>query len=99
MAGILDDLAEARIKEWQRRVASGDVRADAPPLPLDRLENQLFKEILGLFERARAATGVEREELLRDANKLRLQLIIGLEKTNPLAAAQLDDRIARARPR
>ena len=99
MSGILDKLAEARIAEWQRRVAAGEARPDHEPLPMDRIENQLFKEILGLIDRARGAGGGEREELLREARRLRLQLIIGLEKTNPMAAAQLDDRIARAWPR
>ena len=99
MAGILDDLAEARIADWQRRVAAGEVSRDAEPLPMDTIENQLFKEILALFDRARPLQGDERAALLREANRLRMQLIIGLEKTNPMAAAQLDDRLARARPR
>ena len=99
MADPFKDLAEARIADWQRRVKAGEVRADQQPLELDRIENQLFKEILALFDKARACDGDEREALLRQANKLRMQMIIGLEKTNPLAAKQLDDRIAAARPR
>jgi hypothetical protein len=99
VSDVLKDLAEARIGDWQRRVAAGEVRTDKPPLAMDHIENQLFKETLALYDEARELQGDARRALLSKANKLRMQLVIGLEKTNPLAAQQLDSRLAQARPR
>jgi len=85
-------LAEARIRDWQNRVATGEAKA-APPLQLESMEGQLFKEILRLRLLAHERKS-ERASLLRKADDLRIQLMMLLETDRPLLAQMLNARLA-----
>ena len=88
----LEQLVEARVRDWERRVREGT----APPPPehtalAEGLEVQLWREILAL--RALAAErgpGPERDALTARRRDLEVQLWVLLERTGrPLAAARL----------
>jgi hypothetical protein len=94
----LDQLVEARMRDWQRRVREGT----APPPPAQTalapgLEVQLWSEILALRQLA-AERPAERGPILARSRDLETQLWILLERTGrPLAAARLQAEL-RARP-
>lgn len=101
MGTLWEQLAEARIQDWRRRVAEGEVEADGPGVPsgAESFELQLFKEIMGLLDEARELEdGAPRREALRRANDLRIQLMACVEKDRPLLAQTLAGRLARAWP-
>lgn len=96
MAGFLDALAEARIREWQRRVAAGEVSAtEALPLNADSWESQLFKEVVALRLAARDTEDPAEARRLRErAEGLRIQLMVALEADRPRLAQVLAARLA-----
>jgi hypothetical protein len=86
----LEQLVEARMRDWERRVREGT----APPPPeatalAPGLEVQLWKEILALRQLA-AERPADRDALRARSRDLETQLWILLERTGrPLAAARL----------
>jgi hypothetical protein len=95
MAGFLDQLAEARIRDWQRRVAAGEVSAtEGLPLKGESWESQLFHEIVALRLAARESTDEAEAQALRDrAEGLRIQLMVALERDRPRLARILAARL------
>lgn len=96
--GIFDLLAEARIKEWQKRAPDQKDKGAEETLTItgpEPLEVQLFKEIIALHKSAHKATEqVERHELLSKASGLQTQLMVVLEQSGrPLAARQVTENI------
>lgn len=97
MADLVSMLAEARIREWEQRVKAGELPLASEPLPLESWETQAFKRIVRLQREARSLDpGPERVAREAEAEKLRLQLIIGLERERPRLARAIDAQIARA---
>ena len=98
MADILDQLAEANIRDWQRRVAAGEVDPQQPlSLHVQSWESQQFKEIVRLRDEARAVDDPEEQQRLRQrAEALRLQLMMVVERDRPLLARALAARLANA---
>ncbi len=97
MADLISMLAEARIHEWQRRVAAGEVPADQPPAELESWESQVFKDIVRLKREARALPqGPERSKKEAEAKKLWLHLMVTLERERPRLAQALDAQLSLA---
>lgn len=93
--GILDTLAEAHVRDWQRRGRPSTPGGVGGPTP--NLETQLFTEILCLREAAEAAEAADAARHRRRALDLQVQLCALLERSGrPLAAQQLGERISRA---
>lgn len=87
-------LAEAKIREWNERVAEGRASA-AATVRIDSYENQLLTEVLALYAQARACTDeAERRALLRRASNRRTELMILLERDRPLLAQTIEARLA-----
>jgi len=90
-------LAEANIRDWQRRLEAGEATitpSDSAPLEGEGLEAQLFKEILSLRQAAAAADdAAERERLRRRGADLYIQLMAVVEKDRPLLARTLAERL------
>ncbi len=89
-------IAEARYKEWKRRREAGD----AAPLaretpPAESIESQLFEEARSLKAAAsRTGDPEERDALLKQADKVRIRLMVMLEKNGyPLLARTLQERL------
>lgn len=92
-------LAEARIRDWQRRVAAGEAPQKTTPLEMQSIESMLFKEIVGLRLLARDTADADaRAHLLQRANNLRIQMLIPLERERPLLARTLSARIEQLAP-
>jgi len=98
MADLLEQLAEARIREWQRRIDAGDVPTARPvQLAHDSWEAQVFKDIVALRLAARQTTSEpERQRLLAEAESLRLQLMTVVERDRPRLAAALAAQLTAA---
>jgi hypothetical protein len=97
MPDVMAMLAEARIRDWQRRVAAGEVPADAEPLPLESWETTTLKDIVRLKRRARTLEdGPERKKLEAEAEMLRLHLMVAVERERPRLARILEAQIAAA---
>ncbi|HET9954022.1 MAG TPA: hypothetical protein VFQ61_05945 [Polyangiaceae bacterium] len=105
MAVALDILAEARIRDWQRRKASGECAVQstgrAAPLAHDAgtLQTQLLQRVLELLERAARAEPEERAKLDSTARELETRLMVlledeGLGLAARRIAAQLEQRRA-----
>lgn len=90
MADILSILAEARIRDWQRRKDAGELApvAHDPLEERQSLEGQLLREILDLLERAATASEAERQELHRRASELEIRLMVLLESNGLRLAAR-----------
>jgi len=97
MRSIFEVMAEAKIRDWQRRVASGDPSATSSGegTKVESWETQVFKEIIDLHAAARDAEGEERARLLSKARDLRIQLMTALEKDRPLLARTLAEKLWR----
>jgi hypothetical protein len=99
----LDQLVEARFKDWERRVREDT----APPPPevspteAEGLEIQLYREIVALRQIAdERPAGGEREVALARARDLELQLRVLLERSGrPLAAARIAEALRASRRR
>ena len=92
----LEQLVEARLRDWDRRVREGT--APSPPeasLLAPGLEVQLWREVLALHQlAAERPPGPERDAAAAGARDREVQLWILLERTGrPLAAAQLQQRL------
>jgi hypothetical protein len=85
-------LAEARIRDWQRRVERGETTRQ-PPVRLESLEGQLLKEILRLRLMAQQAPQ-DRGRLMREAENLRIRLMTMLESDRPLLAQTINAKLA-----
>lgn len=85
-------LAEARIRDWQRRVDRGETTRQ-PPVRLESLEGQLLKEILRLRLMAQQAPS-DRPRLMREAENLRIRLMTMLESDRPLLAQMINAKLA-----
>lgn len=85
-------LAEARIRDWQRRVARGEASRQ-PPVVLESLEGQLLKEILRLRLKAQQSPE-DRTSLMREAENLRIRLMTMLEPDRPLLAQSINAKLA-----
>ena len=73
-------MAEARIRDWQRRKERGEVRS-VPDAELESLEGQLYNEVTRAREAAAAATDpLERQAQLDHAEATRIRLMVILEK-------------------
>ncbi len=98
MADLLELLAESKIRDWQRRVAAGEVDpANHSGLRVESWESQLFKEIIQLHLAAReVADETERDRLRAKAEGVRVQLMMTLERDRPLLAQTLQARLAAA---
>lgn len=95
--GTLEQLAEARIREWLERPAA---ERDAAAVPLDPaipLEVQLMHDITELDRQALTANDVDAAALKRRASELMLRLMVILENDGrPLAAQRFaEERQAR----
>jgi hypothetical protein len=90
--GIFDTLAEARIRDWQRRGRPMGAPGDGPVGAAGNLETQLLGEIVKLRAQARASRDpAEQKALRKHARDLKLQLMVLLESSGrPLAASQLE---------
>ncbi len=91
---MFDKLAEARIRDWQRRGCPNRKQA------LDscgggNLESQLLQEIVALRAAAKKEADERvRAEVLEQARKLKVQLVVLLERTGrPLAARKIEGRL------
>ena len=97
MSKLMTLLAEANIRDWQRRLEAGEATitpSDSAPLEGEGLEAQLFKEILSLRQAAAAADdAAERERLRRRGADLYIQLMAVVEKDRPLLARTLAERL------
>ena len=93
MSDWLERLAEARIQDWQRRLAAGESVPAPPPLVFDSWESQMVKQIVQLRRQATAAD--DPSELLAEATKLQLQLLVVVERDRPRLARELERVIAR----
>ena len=99
MADVMRLMAEANIRDWQRRVDAGEVDPNAPRLDLasDSFENLIYKEIVAHYERAAAASDEStRKALIKKANDQRIQLLVGIERERPLLAQTLDAKLGLA---
>ena len=85
-------LAEARIRDWQRRVERGETTRQTP-VRLESLEGQLLKEILRLRLMAQQAPQ-DRARLMREAENLRIRLMTMLESDRPLLAQIINAKLA-----
>ncbi len=73
-------MAEARIRDWQRRKERGEVRG-VPEAQLEGLESQLYNEVVRERELAAAAATPAQRQAHRDrAEAARIRLMIILEK-------------------
>jgi len=73
-------MAEAKIRDWQRRKERGEVRS-VPEAQLEGLESQLYREVVSEREAAAAASdpAVKQAHLDR-AEAVRIRLMVILEK-------------------
>ena len=92
---IFETLAEARIRDWQRR-GRPHAETAVQDLGAGTLEGQLLSEIIALLESARDESDAGVREHLRDeARKRRIQLMVLLEKSGrALAAKAIEERLA-----
>jgi len=81
-------LAEARIREWQRKPAAARDRGVQPEAAVTPLEMQLLEEVMRLHEMAAAAKEpATADALRRQATGVETRLLIVLESSGrPLAA-------------
>ena len=82
-----DIMAEAKMRQWARKTQeakdapAGQPKAAHTPAPVfESLESKLHGEITALLDKASELEGAEREELLRQAEELRVQLAARLER-------------------
>jgi hypothetical protein len=95
-----DIIAEAKIRDWQRRKEAGEVSEEEPDVGLEAgegksIERQLFEEARSARKAARDTEDpAEREALLERSNKARIRMMVMLEKNGfPLLARQLQQRL------
>lgn len=98
MPDALELLAEAHIRDWQRRVAAGEVRAvEGVDTRVESWESQVFKQIVGYRLAARASDDDdEADALRRRANDLEITLLATVERDRPRLARVLAQRLAAA---
>ena len=99
MADFLEILAETHVREWQRRLAAGEVPAAAGlPLQAESWESQMFNEIVALRLAAAEAPDEPEAAALRErSERLRIQLMVVLERDRPRLAQLLAARLSTAR--
>jgi hypothetical protein len=89
-----DNIAEANVKDWQRRKAEPDY---VPPEPVDNYgkPDYLLEEIKKLIEQAYSVSSEEQQDsLLERAKTLELQMVISYENDNlPLLAKSTQEYI------
>jgi hypothetical protein len=98
MSDLLERMAEANIRDWNRRKAAGQTGSARPLMDdFDSLESQLFKEVLALHAQAHAvADPDEAARLRRKAADARIRLLVTVEKDRPRLAQVLDARLTQA---
>ncbi|WP_087018940.1 hypothetical protein [Thaumasiovibrio subtropicus] len=88
---IFDLLAENQIQDWNRRKAEGKI-SDKPAEPLKRtsFESQLYTAIVEYYQKAStlAPEAPKRLQIERQAESLRIQLMITLERNDMRHTAQ-----------
>ncbi len=98
MPDALEILAEAHIRDWQRRVAAGELPAiEGIDTRVESWESQLFRQIVG-YRRAARAEGdpATRQALTRRADDLQITLLATVERDRPRLALALAQRLAAA---
>ncbi|HMA95129.1 MAG TPA: hypothetical protein VKP30_20705 [Polyangiaceae bacterium] len=103
MPNPFEILAEARIRDWQRRKDRGELPSTVPDAPGESLELQLLHQITELIARIPHAEPAEQVRLERESRNLEIRLMVTLEGNGlPLAArriaAELESIRARHRP-
>lgn len=98
MPSPFEILAEARIRDWQRRKDRGELEAAAPDSVGDSLEAQLLHQITELIARIPQSDPAERLRLDREARNLEIRLMVTLEGNGlPLAARRIAAELERIR--
>jgi hypothetical protein len=98
MTNPLAILAEAQIRDWQRRKEAGEVSAVASEGAGDSIESQLLRRIVELIERVARADEPDRVRLEREARELEIRLMVTLEGNGlPLAARRIAGELERLR--
>jgi hypothetical protein len=98
MPDALELLAEAHIRDWQRRVAAGEVQpTEGLDTRVESWESQTFRQVVGYRLAARAASDPEEAAALRQrANHLEITLLATVERDRPRLARVLAARLAAA---
>jgi len=96
--GVLERMAEARIRQWQERRPE-ERTAHGSGLPTETLEVQLLNDIVALRDQiTRATDDTTHQALTRTARELEVRLMILLEQSGrPLAAQQLSERLSKTK--
>lgn len=98
MPNPFEILAEARIRDWQRRKEQGEIHPVASDSAGESLEAQLLHQITELIARVSQADPAERLRLDREARDLEIRLMVTLEGNGlPLAARRIAAELERIR--
>ncbi len=88
---VFDLIAENQIQDWNRRKAEGKIPENAPePTKRTSFESQLFTAIVDYYKQAvkHAPESIKRQQIERQAENLRIQLMITLERNDMRHTAQ-----------
>lgn len=98
MPNPFEILAEARIRDWQRRKERGEHNTTTPNSMGESLEAQLLHQITELIARRSQSDPAERLRLDREARDLEIRLMVTLEGNGlPLAARRIAAELERIR--
>lgn len=98
MSSPFEILAEARIRDWQRRKNAGEVDTNPVEARGESMESQLLQRIVALTAQAAQAQGEERSQLEKSAREVETRLMVILESNGlPLAARRIATELARLR--